>query len=190
MASFNYPNGYEVEAILSEKTGCRYALKIKTTAISEKLTLFVLMMNPSVARQESSDKTINTLIKYYGNKYKQIIVVNTTPVIEKDSDNLKNRVNDINKNILPNTKAVTRMVNEAGHFHFLIATGDIKKGINDKAYIDLMNHIDSITEGDGLYVISLTKNGYGGHPLYKKTEMLENLTRVKKGTSDWKLEKY
>ncbi|MDT2563434.1 MULTISPECIES: DUF1643 domain-containing protein [Lactococcus] len=187
--SFNYPTGYKAESVLSESQNCRYALKITTPATSSPITLFVLMMNPSVADGRKSDKTIDTLIKYYGEKYRQIIVVNTTPVIETDSNNLKNRINDINKNKMANTRSVSRMVKEAGSFHFLIATGEVKKGINDAAYVDLMNHIDNITVGDALFVISLTSKGFGGHPLYKKAEQLQNLTLVRKSDEFWHLEK-
>lgn len=186
--NFAYPDGYTVKSVLNEQTNCRYALQIMTPSVDKKLTLFVLMMNPSVARLEHSDKTIDTLIRFYGHKYRQIIVVNTTPVIETDSKNLKNRQSDINRNILPNTKSVTRMVKEAHHFHFLIATGDIIKGVNEQAYVDLMNHIDAITVGDALFTIKLTSKGYGGHPLYKKAELLENLTRVRKADDQWHLE--
>lgn len=188
--NFNYPIGYSAESVLSESENCRYALKIKTPTTTSQLTLFVLMINPSVANANQSDKTIDTLIKYYGDKYRQIIVVNTTPVIETDSNNLKNRVNDINKNKMANTSSVSRMVREAGHFHFLIATGEIKKGVNDSAYVDLMNHIDDMTVGDALFVISLTSKGFGGHPLYKKSEQLKNLTRVRKADDNWKLKAY
>jgi hypothetical protein len=79
------------------------------------------------------------------------------------------------------------MVRESGHFHFLIATGNIIKGVNDKTYIDLMNHIDSITTGDGLYVVRLTSKGFGGHPLYKKASELKNLTHVRQKDAQWHL---
>ena len=178
--SFNYPTGSKAESALSESHNWRYALKITTPATSSPITLFVSMINPSLADDSKSDKTIDTLIKYYGEKYRQIIVVNTTPVIETDSNNLKNRINDINKNKMANTRSVSRMVKEAGSFHFLIATGEVKKGINGAAYVDLMNHIDNITVGDALFVIRLTSKGFGGHPLYKKAEQLQNLTLVRK----------
>lgn len=185
--NYQYPAGYFAESVPSHPTDCRYALKITTPATDKELTLFVLMMNPSVAEQTASDKTIDTLIKNYGTRYRQIIVVNTTPVIETNSDNLKSRIGDINRNMLPNTKSVIRMVRESGHFHFLIATGNIIKGVNDKTYIDLMNHIDSITTGDGLYVVRLASKGFGGHPLYKKASELKNLTHVRQKDAQWHL---
>lgn len=185
--NYQYPTGYFAESVPSHPTDCRYALKITTPAVNQPYTLFVLMMNPSVAEQTASDKTIDTLIKNYGTKYRQIVVVNTTPVIESKSVNLKNRVNEIRRNMLSNTKAVTRMVRESGYFHFLIATGNVIKGVNEQPYIDLMNHIDSITRGDALFTIRLTSNGYGGHPLYKKAFELQNLTKVKRKDANWHL---
>ncbi|MDH5104923.1 hypothetical protein OQI89_03550 [Lentilactobacillus diolivorans] len=115
------------------------------------------------------------------------LVVNTTPVIEPDSKKLKGRLSAIHQNALPNAKAVEHMVKKAQHFHFLVATGDVVKGVNDSSYIELMNQIDYLTTGDGLYVVKLTQHGYGGHPLYKPKAMIENLTHVRKADAQWHL---
>lgn len=180
-----YPKGYEVTMVPKETKGYRYALEIDTPYPSKNLSLFVLMMNPSVADSRNMDPTVTTIIKNLGKNYSRIIIVNTTPVIETSSDNLKNHQSEINQQAMVNAKTVGRMVKEAKHFHFLVATGEIQKGVNDKSYIELMNKIDDMTTGDGLYTVRLTKDGYGGHPLYKKTSEIQNLTHIRKADDQW-----
>ena len=184
--TYSYPAGFKpIRANIN--AGCRYSLEISTPNPASDLTLFVLMMNPSVADGTSSDRTINTILNARGNLYRKVVVVNTTPVIETDSSKLKTRISDIHKNALPNAKAIEHMVKTAGHFHFLVATGEVIKGVNDDSYIKLMNQIDYLTVGDGLYVVKLTAKGYGGHPLYKPKAMIENLTHVRKADDQWHL---
>lgn len=182
----DYPQGFTPKKAVIN-AGCRYSLEIMTPNPSSPLTLFVLMMNPSTADAQNSDRTVNTLLNTIGDRYREVIIVNTTPVIETDSKQLKSRVADIHKNALPNAKSVEKMVKTAAHFHFLVATGDVIKGVNDDSYIKLMDQIDYLTTGDGLYVVKLTKKGYGGHPLYKPKAMIENLTHVRKADAQWHL---
>ena len=116
-----------------------------------------------------------------------LVIVNTTPIIETDSDNLKNRQAEINKLAMVNASTVAKQVKLAGHFHFLVATGLIKKGVNDKSYVALMDQIDQQTTGDGLYVVDLTKDDYGKHPLYTKDDDVRNLKWVSKADAQWHL---
>lgn len=188
MANYTYPTGFGVEEVV-KKDGARYSLVIKTPTPNARLTLFVLMMNPSTADGDKSDSTVDHLIRTLGQtgRYKKIVIVNTTPVIETDSKNLKAHQAQINKLAMVNAKVVAKQVKQAGHFHFLIGTGVIEKGVNDKSYIDLMNQTDHDTTGDGLYVGALTKAGYGKHPRYIKGEELIALTHVSKADDQWHL---
>ncbi|WP_243681636.1 hypothetical protein [Lacticaseibacillus manihotivorans] len=43
-----------------------------------------------------------------------------------------------------------------------------------------MDQIDQQTTGDGLYVVDLTKDDYGKHPLYTKDDDVRNLKWVSK----------
>ncbi|WP_127849385.1 DUF1643 domain-containing protein [Lacticaseibacillus hulanensis] len=181
-----YPYGYTAEMNPRVANGYRYSLTISNPKNANKpLSLFVLMMNPSVANSQHSDPTVNTLIRNLGDNYKQIIIVNTTPIIETNSDNLKAHQAEINDQASVNANVVANMVVAARQFHFLVATGEIKKGVNDRSYIELMDEIDRMTTGDGFYTVRLTKDGYGGHPLYKKTEEIQNLTHIRKADNQW-----
>ncbi|KRL43728.1 DUF1643 domain-containing protein [Lacticaseibacillus manihotivorans] len=186
--SHKYPDGFSVNEVV-KKNGARYSLVLNTPTPDAKLTLFVLMMNPSSADGEDSDPTVNKLLRTLGasGKYKKVVIVNTTPIIETDSDNLKNRQAEINKLAMVNASTVAKQVKLAGHFHFLVATGLIKKGVNDKSYVALMDQIDQQTTGDGLYVVDLTKDDYGKHPLYTKDDDVRNLKWVSKADAQWHL---
>lgn len=180
-----YPAGYQPHAVKKLGAPCRYALEIDTPYPNERLTLFVLMMNPSVADETQSDPTVNLLLNNLGSHYHEVTIVNTTPIIETDSKNLKNRVPEINKYMLANSKTVARMIKKAGHFHILIATGEIIRGVNDKAYISLMDQIRATTIGDAFYTVQLTKAGYGGHPLYKSKDKIQHLTHIVPVDAQW-----
>ncbi|MDH5104922.1 DUF1643 domain-containing protein [Lentilactobacillus diolivorans] len=67
-----YPAGFKpIRANVTN--GCRYSLEISTPKPNSQLTLFVLMMNPSVANAENSDRTINTILNTIGDRYREVI---------------------------------------------------------------------------------------------------------------------
>lgn len=183
-----YPDGFKVTEVV-KKGDARYSLVISTPTSNAKLTLFVLMMNPSTADGQQADPTVKKLLTTLGNsgKYKKVVIVNTTPYICTDSNDLKNHQAQINKLAMVNAKTVAKQVKLAGKFHFLVASGVIQPKVNEKSYVALMNQIDDQTTGDGLYVVDLTKDGYGKHPLYMKNEQVSNLTWVSKADDQWHL---
>lgn len=178
-----YPKGYVPYAKKSEDGRYRYALTIDTPYPKQPLSLFVLMMNPSTADGEESDRTINTLLRNLGHRYRQIVVVNTTPLIETDSHVLRQRVAEIEAAVTENARIVATMMHRTGDCHLLVATGNLIKHVNVAPYVELMNTIAT----KQLYVIQLTKAGYGSHPLYKATELFEHLTPVEPSDAQWHL---
>ncbi|WP_461224817.1 DUF1643 domain-containing protein [Lacticaseibacillus suihuaensis] len=102
MAVYHYPEGFKAHTIPANVTTERYALVIDTPNPLQPLTLFVLMMNPSVADATYSDMTVNTLLTNLGDRYKQVIIVNTTPVVETKSENLKAHASQIAQRLLAN----------------------------------------------------------------------------------------
>ena len=72
--SHKYPDGFSVNEVV-KKNGARYSLVLNTPTPDAKLTLFVLMMNPSSADGEDSDPTVNKLLRTLGasGKYKKVV---------------------------------------------------------------------------------------------------------------------
>lgn len=185
MANNTYGPGFTVETVPEKVDKYRFSMTITTPYPEKPLTLFVLMMNPSIADSEHKDPTVDKIIKHQAKNYKKIIIVNTTPIIETDSSKLKEYKSTVNKLMMTNKTSIGRMIKEAHKFHFWIATGNTKKNVNDAAYEDLMNYIDAHTTGNGQYAMKVTAEGYGKHPSRATVEELEHLKHVVKADDKW-----
>ncbi|WP_395409177.1 DUF1643 domain-containing protein [Levilactobacillus lettrarii] len=179
-----YPEGFKVIGINRNET-CRYSLEIKTPNENADKALFVLMKNPSVGDEKLMDPTIKLLVKHVAPRYRKMIIVNASPVIETDSENLNDHREEIEKQADKNARVITEMAQNLGEADLLLATGEVED-ILKGSYVELMNQISQSELGNHLYMISSVAN-YGGHPLGKLIADMEKLTPVEQADAEWHL---
>jgi len=169
---------------------CRYFLDLTLKKFKHPWTLVALMKSPSEANDSQSDQTVNTLLNGLDDRYKRVIIVNTTPLIIDDETPPKDRTAEVQKYAAENKQMVAMMIQDAKKFHLLVATGELETGVNDELYPALMSTIDELTTiGDGLFVVNTTHDNHGVGILRSK-QYLQNsyLSRAHKVDDDWHLE--
>ncbi|MFD1454775.1 DUF1643 domain-containing protein [Levilactobacillus lanxiensis] len=188
----SYPENYKVTDI--NRMNCRYSLEISAVDSDKEQDLIVLMENPSVGDEYEMDSTIQRLVDHVAKNYKKMIIVNVTPVVA--TSDLDKYIHEINEQKSKNVKVVKSIIDNASdEAELLVATGDLSnvKGSDElckalqSSYVELMDMIGNTSLYDNMHVISLVGNEnkkYGGHPLRKDTDCLDNLTDVTKVEHD------
>lgn len=102
----------------------RYVLPLNIKTVSNKKILIMILMNPSKANKSESDITVNRVIKYAEEeKYSKLIVLNSLPYMETESEKLKKSA-DISKiGIENNLKCIKKIVKENDGAKIILAHG-------------------------------------------------------------------
>jgi len=199
----SYPENYKVTDI--NRMNCRYTLEISAVDSDKEQDLIVLMENPSVGDEYEMDPTIQRLVNYVAKNYKKMIIVNVTPVVA--TSNLDKYVYEISEQKHKNVEVVKNIIdNVSDKAELLVATGDLGKvkgpdgrraselckALQD-SYVELMDMVEKTSLFNHMYAIKLVGDGnkrFGGHPLYKSADCMDNLTGIKKveGDDAWHLE--
>lgn len=133
--------------------------------------LFCIGMNPSAAREEYSDRTVNKVItNAINNKYDGWVMLNIYPIRATEAKNLDNDINHElhNKNI----ESIIELINKFNVNEIWCAWGDIddKKHYLSQVKNDIIDNLKKINV-KCFYFGELTKK-YNNpkHPLYLKIE--------------------
>lgn len=160
----------------------RTLLSINLKNDSNKVATFI-MMNPSLANHNISDKTVNKVIKFAFIKGKGKIgivnMVNLFPFYETNSSNLQTIINRVKNNVTLNFDGIISNNNNIIFKNIklskwvILAWGNpsvnIDSLIHDKQCSSILNYISSVRSTIS-YVIKtqyyniLTKDGYPRHP--------------------------
>lgn len=134
--------------------------------------LMVIGANPSIADAEKTDLTFGSICRIArGNGYDQVIVVNLTPFIAANPQNLpyKQDVSSASRNHKIIEEAANHIVNMVGCLDVWCAWGNL---VETRTYLPL-NRTSIIKllinrQANLLSLPNLTKNGNPAHPLYHK----------------------
>lgn len=163
----------------------RYTLDINLTKSEKEKILVVIMMNPSQADQDKSDKTVNKILKWATKKnYNKVFIRNCIPFNETDSNNLPKLLEQycnkefeeiMKKNYDYIEKAVKDTYKDEDS-NVLLATGSPK---NAKMEV-YMNAIYKLLEEKISYFYKDNEDGYYKHPLYASGAPKKNEVKVPK----------
>lgn len=155
--------------LTNKKTNYRIKLTVKSIYKNSINNVLVLMMNPSKANSNMSDKTTNKLISTLNNNFfyfKNLISVNVMPLVQPDSDEL----NNINEKLLSiNVKYIKGIMKTIkNNTIILIATGDLISKPTIRAacinsYNNIMNYIYNEQDNFNIYRFENLSNHFFGH---------------------------
>lgn len=152
--------------IYKHNEGCRFALGNKTSN-----PLFCIGINPSIATDEKTDKTIckvQAIIKFNG--YDGLIMLNLFPLISSDPSKLPIKINeDYHRQNLKHIEEVFSLYKQK---NILACWGD---NISSRKYLwkALQDIYKLSNKANWLHLGSLTKQRNPRHPLYLKIEKLK-----------------
>lgn len=157
----SYPNDWEVikEDYFGDKE-FRYRLSFKKRdSDKNSKVLYVIMMNPNKADIDSSDRTTTFLLNHFAKyEFSKMIILNVLPIRGTGKLNTVSK-----KEIEENLKIIGKEMDKARTV--LLATGSMKKNPEmKKNFQDNYAKILSFMCTKELFVLRLTKEGYGYHP--------------------------
>lgn len=158
----------------SEPIDYRLSLTFRSKYPKNNKNILVLMMNPSDASENQSDKTTNMVISSLNNQsihFKKITTVNVLPKIESSSGKIKSFSN-LYSQICVNKNEIKRLFNQNNISDIIIATGSMN--IDDytvhnqfmESYKEIIQYLNTISRNYNIYKFgSLNSKGYTRHPV-------------------------
>ncbi|WP_185427249.1 DUF1643 domain-containing protein [Paenilisteria weihenstephanensis] len=168
------------------KNGYRYTLEIGLASKKgSKDILMVIMMNPSMADDKVSDKTINRITKYAWCKgYEKVLIYNSMPyyattkkMVAECEKKAEDRV--LNKNM----KNIENELNNMKGKHLVLATGKPHSFFKEDVWkihrIIKKNNIRFNVAQEKVNDEKISKKGYTFHPIYSKNYLCDHITEGK-----------
>lgn len=157
----------KISIIDGNEISVRYKLEIPLNNWENENELLVIMMNPSKANKEESDRTVNKVVQYASqNRYRKLIIMNSLPFYETKSEKLNAVIRQIvdgeaeralEHNFSEIQEAISNLTRD-----ILLATGNPKI----KTTRIWMDKIYDLLDGKTGRIYKKNKTGYYSHPLY------------------------